>query len=74
MGTSGGVTTLVRTVGFAIGPASGAALGGFGQTVVVLVASTALGVPAIAAQPRLRWRPVLSSGAWSADHVLGELA
>ncbi|MEU4448530.1 MFS transporter [Actinosynnema sp. NPDC050801] len=50
MGTSGGVTTLVRTVGFSIGPALGASLGGFGQTVVVLVAITALGVLVTAAQ------------------------
>jgi MFS family permease len=50
MGTSGGVTTLVRTVGFSVGPALGAALGGFHQTVVVLVAITAVGLLATAAQ------------------------
>lgn len=50
MGTSGGVTTLVRTVGFSVGPALGAALGGFHQTVVVLVAITAAGVLATVAR------------------------
>ncbi|MFD0206509.1 MULTISPECIES: MFS transporter [Saccharothrix] len=54
MGTSGGVTTLVRTVGFSVGPAVGAALGGFGQTVAVLVAITALGVLLTAAQLKVR--------------------
>jgi MFS transporter, DHA2 family, multidrug resistance protein len=53
MGTSGGVTTLVRTVGFSVGPALGAALGGFHQTVVVLVVITAVGMLATAAQLRV---------------------
>ncbi|MBB5808575.1 MFS family permease [Saccharothrix ecbatanensis] len=52
MGTAGGMTTLVRTVGFSVGPALGASLGGFHPTVVVLVVITALGVLATAAQQR----------------------
>ncbi|NUT52227.1 MAG: hypothetical protein HOV94_33770 [Saccharothrix sp.] len=49
-GTSGGVTTLVRTVKFAVGPA----IGGFGPTAAVLVAITAPGMVATAARVRVR--------------------
>ncbi|GAB2969816.1 hypothetical protein [Saccharothrix stipae] len=68
------MTTLVRTVGFPIGPASGASLGGLGRTAVVLMAITTPGVLVTAAQLTSAERPVLLSGAGSADHVLGELA
>lgn len=54
MGTSGGVTTLVRTVGFSVGPVLGAALGGFGRTAPVLVAITVLCVLLTAAQLKVR--------------------
>ncbi|GAA0243889.1 MFS transporter [Saccharothrix mutabilis subsp. mutabilis] len=53
VGTSGGLTSLLRTLGFSAGPALGAAIGAFTPTVVALLVVTALGITASAAQ--LRW-------------------
>ncbi|GAA3851589.1 MFS transporter [Saccharothrix violaceirubra] len=43
IGTSGGVSTLLRTLGFSLGPALAAAATGFGTVVVALIAVTAAG-------------------------------